>query len=135
MIAASTRRLIGDLFEYRDLGTVEVKGVSRPMQAWQVLRSSSSRYHAFRGELDWALRLDEDLLRLSRERDDSGGLVQGHFSTGRNLMFAGRFASSKSHPEEGFALYNPIAHNSLVPSLFRGRRDTRKSRVSATVSF
>jgi class 3 adenylate cyclase len=28
VIAASTRRLVGDLFEYRDLGAVEVKGMS-----------------------------------------------------------------------------------------------------------
>ena len=41
VIAASTQRLVGDLFEYRDLGTVEVKGVAAPVPAWQVLRSSA----------------------------------------------------------------------------------------------
>ena len=30
VIAASTHRLVGDLFEYRDLGTVEVKGITAP---------------------------------------------------------------------------------------------------------
>jgi predicted ATPase len=73
-----------------------------------------SRYHVFRGELDLAQRFAEDLLRLSRERNDSGGLVLGHFSSGRNLMFAGRFASSRSHFEEVFVLYDPISHCSLV---------------------
>jgi predicted ATPase len=73
-----------------------------------------SRYHAVRGELDLAQRLDEDLLRLSRQRDDSAGLVLGHFSAGRNLMFAGRFASSRSHLDEVLALYDPISHRSLV---------------------
>src|SRR6266849_2540572 len=29
VIAAGTRRLVGDLFEYRDLGAVEVKGIAR----------------------------------------------------------------------------------------------------------
>jgi predicted ATPase len=64
--------------------------------------------------LDLALRLDEDLLRLSRQRNDSGGLVLGHVSSGRNLMFAGRFASSRSHFEEVLALYDPISLSSLV---------------------
>ena len=45
-----------------------------------------------RGELDLAQRLDEDLLRLSRQRNDAAGLVLGHYSSGRNLMLAGRFA-------------------------------------------
>ena len=71
-------------------------------------------YHVFRGELDLALRLDEDLLRLSRQRNDSAGLVLGHISSGRTLMFAGRFASSRSHLEEALALYDPISHRSLV---------------------
>src|SRR5467141_1859416 len=31
VIAAGTRRLLGDLFEYRDLGAVEVKGIAAPV--------------------------------------------------------------------------------------------------------
>ena len=72
-----------------------------------------SRYHVFRGELDLAQRLDEDLLRLSRQRDDSCGLI-GYLSSGRNLRFAGRFALSRSHLEEVLALYDPNFHRSLV---------------------
>src|SRR5439155_2359560 len=73
-----------------------------------------ARYHAHRGELDVALRLDEDLLRLSRQRNDSAGLVLSHVSSGRTLMLAGRFARSRSHLEEVLALYDPISHSSLV---------------------
>ena len=73
-----------------------------------------SRYHVYRGELDLALRLDEDLLRLSRQRNDSAGLVLAHYSFGRNLVFAGRFAASRSHLEAALALYDPISHRSLV---------------------
>jgi predicted ATPase len=58
--------------------------------------------------------LDEDLLRLSRQRNDSAGLVLGHQSSGRNLMFAGRFPSSRSHLEDVLALYDPISHAVLV---------------------
>jgi hypothetical protein len=67
----------------------------------------------YRGEFDLALRLDEDLLCLSRQRNDSPGLVLGHQSFGRNLFFVGRFTSSRSHLEEALALYDPISHRSL----------------------
>ncbi len=72
-----------------------------------------SRYHGYRGEFDLAQRLDEDLLRLSRQRNDSAGLVLAHQSSGRNLMLVGRFASSRSHLEEVLAFYDPISHGSL----------------------
>jgi class 3 adenylate cyclase/predicted ATPase len=73
-----------------------------------------SFYHVGRGELDLALRLDEDLLRLSKQRNDSAGLIMAHFSAGRDLMVLGKFASSRSHLEQAVALYDPIAHGSLV---------------------
>jgi class 3 adenylate cyclase len=49
IIASSTRRLIGNLFECRDLGAVKVKGIVEPVQAWQALRTSAveSRFEAF----------------------------------------------------------------------------------------
>jgi class 3 adenylate cyclase/predicted ATPase len=96
---------------------------ARARELWEQLGSPSeflrvpfgqSRFHAMRGEYDLALRLDEDLLRLSRQRNDSGGLVLGHTSAGNNLWFVGRFASSRSHLEEVLALYDPISHRSLV---------------------
>jgi class 3 adenylate cyclase/predicted ATPase len=96
---------------------------ARARELWELLGSPSeflripfgqSLYHLYRGKLDLALRLDEDLLRLSRERDDSYGLVLGHHSLGRDLFFVGRFTSSRSHLEEGPALYDPISHHPLV---------------------
>src|SRR5262249_6464448 len=41
VIAASTRRLVGEFFEYRDLGAVQVKGIAGPVPAWQVLQLSA----------------------------------------------------------------------------------------------
>ena len=73
-----------------------------------------SRYHAHRGEFDLAQRLDEDLLRLSRQRNDVAGLVLGHLSSGITLMFVGMFASSRFHLEKALALHDPIFHRSLV---------------------
>jgi class 3 adenylate cyclase len=51
VIASGTRRLVGDLFDYRDLGVVEVKGIAGPVLAWRVLRPSAveSRFEALRG--------------------------------------------------------------------------------------
>ncbi|HWZ67531.1 MAG TPA: AAA family ATPase [Stellaceae bacterium] len=95
----------------------------RARELWEQLGSPSeflqvpfgqSLYHTARGELDLAQRLAEDLLRLSRQRDDSAGLVLGHHSSGRTLMFVGRFASSRLHLEEALALYDPTYHSALV---------------------
>ena len=96
---------------------------ARARALWEQLGSPSqflhipygqSRHHAFRGEFDLAQRLDEDLLRLSRQCNDSAGIVLGHGCSGRDLLLAGRFASSRSHFEEVLALYDPISHGSLV---------------------
>jgi predicted ATPase len=96
---------------------------ARARELWERLGSpaeflqipfAQSRHHVYRGEFDLALRLDEDLLRLSSRRNDLGGLILGHLSSGRNLMFAGRFGASRSHLEAAIALYDPLAHSSLV---------------------
>jgi predicted ATPase len=96
---------------------------ARARELWEQLGSPSeflripfgqSSYHAFRGELDLAQRLEEDLLRLSSERSDSAGLVLGHYSSARTQLFVGRFASSRSHLEAVLTLYDPISHCSLV---------------------
>jgi TolB-like protein/class 3 adenylate cyclase/predicted ATPase len=96
---------------------------SRARELWEQLGFPSeylwiaygqSRYHSTRGEKELARRLDDDLLRLSRQRNDSTGLVLGYLSSGRNLMFAGRFASSRWRLEKALALYDPGFHGSLV---------------------
>jgi class 3 adenylate cyclase/predicted ATPase len=73
-----------------------------------------SRYYLNRGELDLAQRSAEVLLSLSRKREDPGGIVLGNHSLGRTLFVAGRFALSRSHFEEGCAVYDPIFHRPLV---------------------
>jgi len=99
------------------------RAYARARELWEQLGSPSefvhvawgqSRHHIYRGEFDLAQRLDEDLLRLSRQRNDPPGLVLGHISSGRNLLLAGRFALSLSHLEAGLALYDPISHRSLA---------------------
>jgi predicted ATPase len=96
---------------------------ARGRELWERLGSPSeflhipygqSRFHLYRGELGRAHRLAEDLLCLSRQRNDSAGLVLGHHFSGSTLMFAGRFASSRSHLQEALALYDPNSHRSFV---------------------
>ena len=66
-------------------------------------------YHALRGELDLALRLNEELLRVSSKRNDPVGRLLSHISLGANPDVSRRFASSRSHFEEGLALNDPLA--------------------------
>ena len=68
-----------------------------------------SLHHVYRGEFDLAQRVDEDLLRLNRQRSDPAGLFLGHVCAGRTLAFTGAFAASRSHLEEVLALYNSIS--------------------------
>jgi predicted ATPase len=51
VIAESTRKLLGNLFEYRDLGAVAIRGIPAPVPVWQVLRPRpvASRFEALRG--------------------------------------------------------------------------------------
>jgi class 3 adenylate cyclase/predicted ATPase len=48
VVAASTRRLLGDLFRLRDLGLYRVKGITEPIAAWAVdgVSASQSRFEA-----------------------------------------------------------------------------------------
>jgi len=97
--------------------------LGRARELWEQLGSPSeflqvayaqSLYYEIRGELNLAHRLDKDLLRLSRERNDAAGLVLAHQSLGRNLMYSGRFASSRSHLEKTFALCDIDPEHALV---------------------
>ena len=40
VIAESTRRLLGNLFELQDLGAQDLKGIAEPVRAWAALRPS-----------------------------------------------------------------------------------------------
>jgi hypothetical protein len=82
VIAAATRRLVGDLFEYGDLGAVEVKGLAGPVPAWQVLRPSplASRFEALRGSALTPLvgrgeEIDLLLRRWTRAKAGDGQVV------------------------------------------------------------
>jgi class 3 adenylate cyclase/predicted ATPase len=119
------RTSLGTVLRFvKGMSSAEVsRTLARARELWERLGSPSeflqvpywqSRNHQNRGELDLALRSDEDLLRVSRQRGDPAGLVVGHLSCARTLMYAGNFPSSRSHLEAVLALYDPISHRSRV---------------------
>jgi len=73
----STRRLVGDLFDYRDLGAVTIKGLAEPVVVAQVLSESTieSRFEALRSAaLSPLVGRDEEIqLLLRRWAQAKGG--------------------------------------------------------------
>src|SRR5215472_11814946 len=81
VIAPSTRRLTGGLFEYADLGAVEIKGLVAPVMAARVLRESEaeSRFEALRASATALVGRDEELAMLEQRwqqaKSGEGGVV------------------------------------------------------------
>jgi class 3 adenylate cyclase/tetratricopeptide (TPR) repeat protein len=68
VIASSTQRLTGGLFEYRDLGAVALKGFAENVTAWQVLGAGAaeSRFEALRASTTPLVGRDEEIELLLR---------------------------------------------------------------------
>src|SRR5262249_27764699 len=97
VVAASTRRLLGDLFLLRDLGRHEVKGIPEPVVAWAVEggSDSESRFEAVRvaGLTDLIGRENEiDFLlerqRLARTGEGQIVLISGEPGIGKSRLAA-----------------------------------------------
>jgi class 3 adenylate cyclase len=91
-----TRRLIGGLFEYRDLGPHVLRGFSAPVRAWAVLAEGvvDSRYEALRaGEIPLVGRTEELELLLRRWEQVRAGegravLLLGEAGVGKSRLIA-----------------------------------------------
>ena len=69
VIAESTRKLVGNMFELQDLGAQHLKGIASPVRAWAALRPSSieSRFDALHpGGLTELVGREEELELLLR---------------------------------------------------------------------
>ena len=82
VIAEATRRLLGNLFELKDLGARDLKGVAEPLRAWVALRASTveSRFEALHPSGLTALVGREEetellLRRWSRAKSGEGQVV------------------------------------------------------------
>ena len=97
VIAESTRRLIGNLFELEDLGAKDLKGIAGPVRAWAALRASSAegRFEALHatGLTDLVGREEElELLlrRWSKAKTGEGQVVllSGEAGIGKSRLTA-----------------------------------------------
>ncbi len=97
VIAESTRKLLGNLFELEDLGTKGLQGIAAPVRAWAALRPSAaaSRFEALHGTGLTALvgreeELELLLRRWSRAKAGEGQVVllSGEAGIGKSRLTA-----------------------------------------------
>jgi class 3 adenylate cyclase len=124
VIAESTRKLVGNLFELDDLGAQDLKGISGPVRAWAALRPASveSRFEALHasGLTELVGREEELELLLRRWSKANTGegqvvLVSGEAGIGKSRLTAAllerlatephtplRYFCSRQHTDSAF---------------------------------
>ena len=92
LIAESTRRLVGGLFQLSDPLSVEVKGISGPVTAYAVegVSTLDSRFEALRGEATPFVGREEEVALIRRRWD------QALSGDGRVVLFSGEPGIGKS---------------------------------------
>ena len=107
VIAESTRRLLGNLFDPEDLGAKDLKGISGPVRAWAALRPSTvaSRFEALHASELTALvgreeELDLLLRRWSKAKNGEGQVVllSGEAGIGKSRLTAALLEAIASEP-------------------------------------
>ncbi len=107
VIADSTRRLLGNLFELQDLGPTDLKGIAGPVPAWAALRASSvgSRFEALHttGLIALVGREEESQLlhrRWSRAKSGEGQVVllSGEAGIGKSRLTAALLEKLATEP-------------------------------------
>jgi hypothetical protein len=94
-----TQRLLGNLFECRDLGAVELKGFAEPVHAYEVLRPSvmESRFEALRpAQLTPLVDREEEVQLLGRH------WAQAKAGAGRVVLISAEPGIGKSRLVEAF---------------------------------
>jgi class 3 adenylate cyclase len=94
VIGPRTRRLLAELFEYQDLGAIEVKGFKAPVQAYQILRPSSveSRFEAMRTTATPLVGRDEEIeifmrrWQLAKDGEGQVVLISGEPGIGKSRI-------------------------------------------------
>ncbi|MBV8133872.1 MAG: AAA family ATPase [Alphaproteobacteria bacterium] len=106
-VEPATRRLIGSLFDCRELGAIDPDGASEPMRGWQVLGESvvESRFEALRGSaLSPLVGRDEEIDLLLRRwaRATAGDgqivLIPGEPGIGKSRLTAALEERLKDEP-------------------------------------
>ncbi len=99
VIDASTRRQIGGLFECRDLGTVELKGLPAAVRAWQVVSENRTlgQFEALRSGTTPLVGRDEEMELLLRR------WAQAKAGNGRVVLISAEPGVGKSRLAEALA--------------------------------
>src|ERR1700758_935189 len=114
VIADSTRRLLGNLFELKDLGARDLKGIAGPARAWAALRATSvgSRFDALHPTGLAALvgREEESellLRRWSRAKTGEGQVVllSGEAGIGKSRLTAALLERLAGEPHTRFRYF------------------------------
>jgi hypothetical protein len=107
VIAESTRKLLGNLFELEDLGAKDLKGIAVPARAWAAIRASSveSRFEALHGSsLTELVGRQEELELLTRRWSQAKTgegrvvLLSGEAGMGKSRLIAALFEHISGEP-------------------------------------
>ena len=107
VIAESTRKLLGNLFELEDLGAKDLKGIAGPVRAWAALRASSAegRFEALHTTGLTALvgreeELELLLRRWSKAKTGEGQVVllSGEAGIGKSRLTAALLENLATEP-------------------------------------
>ena len=107
VIAESTRKLLGNLFELEDLGAKDLKGIAGPVRAWAALRPASveSRFEALHASgLTELVGREEELelllRRWSKAKTGEGQVVllSGEAGIGKSRLTAALLERLASEP-------------------------------------
>jgi class 3 adenylate cyclase/predicted ATPase len=123
VIAEAARRLLGNLFELRDLGPQELKGIAGPVSAFAVLRASSvaSRFEAMHSGGLTALvgreeELDLLLRRWARAKTGEGQVVllSGEAGIGKSRLSAALMEGIAAEPHTRLRYFCSPQHTDSV---------------------
>ena len=127
VIDAATRRQMGGLFEYRDLGNVALKGFAEDVPVWQVLGvgTAESRFEALHGTTTPLVGRDEELALLQRRWQQAKGgegcvvLVSGEPGIGKSRLAQTLFERLAGEPHTRLRLFCSPHHqdSALYPTI------------------
>jgi class 3 adenylate cyclase/predicted ATPase len=132
VIAEDTRRLLGNLFELKDLGARDLKGVAEPVRAWVALRASTveSRFEALHVSGLTALVGREEetellLRRWSRAKSGEGQvvLISGEAGIGKSRLTAALLESLAPEPHTRLRYFCSPQHTDSAFSSIIGQME------------